>query len=151
MCRLLIRWIDKEDTVQGRPNTKAWDVIVVMPDDHEWGQREGYPTYLKVDLPGIPVEDAEFLVEIQEEPGTTDFMHRRGWGIMSNRITPPILADITAAYEANEPYVVEDADGMLNWIRRKYDNAPPAWGRNPPPEWPAGQIITNASMLVGTG
>jgi hypothetical protein len=116
-----------------------------------WGRLEGYPTYLKVDLPGIPVEDAAFLQEMQTDPDATEpqhYLHRRAWSIMSNRINPPILADITAAYEANEPYVVEDADGMLDWIRRKYDNAPPGWGNNPKVEFP-GQVSVGASMNVG--
>jgi hypothetical protein len=132
MCRLLVRWIDKEDVVPGRPNTKAWDVIAIQPDGWAWGGREGYPTYVKIDLPGIPVEDAAFLQEKHsEDPDDPSaiWLYRRMWGIVENRITPPILAQITAAYEANEPYVVPNPDDILNWIRRKLDNAPPAWGQ----------------------
>jgi hypothetical protein len=151
MCRLLVRWIDKPDTVQGHPNTKVGDVVIVAPDDWVWGRLEGYPQYLKVDLPGIPVEDATFLQDIQTDPDAAEpgeYLYRREWGIMSNRITPPILADLTAAYEANVAYVVENPDGILNWIRRKYDNAPPQWGHNPKVEFP-GQVSVGASMNVG--
>jgi hypothetical protein len=107
------------------------DVVVVVPDGWVWGRLEGYPLFLKVDLPGVSVEDARFLTEIHfEDPEdiSSNHLFRREWGILANRITPPILADITAAYEANEPYVVSNPDDILNWIRRKLDNAPPAWG-----------------------
>ena len=131
MCRLLVRWIDKPDTVPGRPNTKTGDIVIVAPDDWKWGTKEGYPQYVKIDLPGITIKEAAFLQDIHfEDPEdrSSDYLYRREWGILSNRITPPILAQIEAAYEANVPYVVQNPDDILNWIRRKLDNAPPAWG-----------------------
>jgi hypothetical protein len=150
VARLLVRWVDKPDVVPGRPNTKAFDVVIVAPDGWEWGALEGYPQYLKVDLPGIAPEEAAFLQDIQVDPDDPDadaWLTRRAWGIMSNRITPPIMAQLEAAYEANVPYVVQNPDDILNWIRRKLDNAPPAWGPKKDLRVP-GQAAAGASVRV---
>lgn len=61
MARLLIK---NGDNTSPNPDLDArcWkdgDVVVVMPDGHEWGELEGPPKFRRVDLPGVEVSEAE--------------------------------------------------------------------------------------------
>ncbi|KPK37046.1 MAG: hypothetical protein AMJ65_15555 [Phycisphaerae bacterium SG8_4] len=116
---------------------KRFDVVDVRDDSVQWGGLEGYPIFLRVYLPGITVDQARFLQEIQYDPtghidpdtGNPDRMlYKRAWRIVESRITPPIMAQIEAAWMVSGEYVVPDADGMLAWLEKKIDGS----GR---PEW----------------
>ena len=131
MARLLVRMAD---TPSGY---KRFDVVDVRDDSVQWGGLEGYPIFLRVYLPGITVDQARFLQEIQYDPtghidpdtGNPDRMlYKRAWRIVESRITPPIMAQIEAAWMVSGEYVVPDADGMLAWLEKKIDGS----GR---PEW----------------
>lgn len=125
MCKLLVIWNDNG-------SYGAWDVVDVRNDGVGWGTREGYPQFLKVSLPGVTVDQARFLQEVQYDPtGTTDYdtgkpdqrLHKRAWKIKQANVPPPLYAQIEAAYLANEVYVVPDADGMLAWLEKKIDGS----------------------------
>lgn len=125
MCKLLVMWADT-------PGYRRFDVVDVREDSVEWGGREGNPTFLKVGLPGISVEQATFLTEVQYDPdGDLDYdsgkpkdrLHKRGWHVVENRINPPIMAQLEAAWAVSGEYVVADADGMLAWLEKKIDGS----------------------------
>lgn len=125
MARLLVRMADA-------PAFKRFDVVSVRDDSTPWGNLEGYPTFLRVSLPGVTVDQAKFLTEVQFDPdGLLDkdtgqpmqMMHRRAWKIVESRINPPILAQIEAAWMVSGEYVVPDANGMLAWLEKKIDGS----------------------------
>ena len=55
MARLLV--LAKNNT--GRRG----EVIAVKPDRWKWGRKEVEPTFVRVDLPGVPVERLAYLIE----------------------------------------------------------------------------------------
>ncbi len=122
MCLLLVRMAD---TPSGY---KRFDVVDVREETVPWGAREGFPTFLKVKLTGVTVEEAQFLMDLEYDPtGTTDYdtgeldqkLHKRGWRILESRINPPIMAQIEAAWMVSGEYVIDNADGMLAWLEKK--------------------------------
>jgi len=62
MAEFLIKAID---ATHPDPDTdeqgcyKKGDIVVVMPDGHEWGGKEGPPTFVIVKVPGVTVEQVE--------------------------------------------------------------------------------------------
>lgn len=125
MCKLLVIWSDNG-------SYGAFDVVDVREDTVEWGGLEGYPNFLRVSLPGITVEQAKFLMEVQRDPtGSIDYdsgkrqdiLYKRGWKIKSGNIPPPLYAQIEAAYLVSGEYEITDADGMLAWLEKKIDGS----------------------------
>jgi hypothetical protein len=130
MCRIIVRWLDKEDVPGQMPNRKAFDPVAVLDDGVDPGSRVGFPTYMIFDLPGLPKAAAEFLTLPQYDPtGPIDpdtgepikISKRTGFAMAWQRTPTPIQNAITAAYEANEPYVIENVteDDLLNWFDKK--------------------------------
>jgi hypothetical protein len=122
----------------GPRGTKRFDVIDVRDDTVPWGNREGYPTYLRVWLQDVTEAEAMFLVRPEGDPATgLDFdtglpignLTARAYHILESRINPPTLAQIEAAWMVSGEYVIVDGQGMLAWVEKKIDNStPPAWG-----------------------
>jgi hypothetical protein len=111
---------------------KRFDVVEVREEDVVWGTKEGYPTFLKVKLTGVTVAEAQFLMDVEYDPdGALDIdtgkpqhkLHKRGWRVVENRITPPILAQLEAAWMVSGEYVIDNADGMLAWLEKKLDGS----------------------------
>lgn len=125
MAKLLVMWGDN-----GKYG--SFDVVDVREDSVPWGNLEGYPTFLRVSLPGVTVDEARFLQDVEFDPdGLIDketdrpqqVLHKRAWKIVQSRINPPILADIEAAWMVSGEYVVPDANGMLAWLEKKIDGS----------------------------
>lgn len=136
MCRLLVRFQD----TPGPRGTKKWDVIDVRDDSVEWGNLEGYPTYLRVKLEGVTKEEALFLMDREWDPAFgydkedpsqgNKPLYSRAYRILESRLNPPILSAIEAAWMVSGEYVVTDGQGVLAWLEKKLDGStPPAWGR----------------------
>lgn len=130
MCRIVVRWIDKEDVPGGAPNRKAFDPVAVLENGQDPGSRIGYPTYMIFDLPDCTVQGSEFLLLPQYDPtGPTDLdtgkptklKDRAGFAMAWHRLPTPTQDAITAAYEADEPYVVPGVtdEDLLNWFDKK--------------------------------
>ena len=130
MCRIIVRWIDKTDVGTQMKNRKQFDPVSVLDDGVDPGSRIGYPTYMIFDLPGLAVSAADFLLEPQYDPdGPLDpdtgkgknILKRAGFAMAWTRLPTPVKNDITAAYEANEPYVVENVteEDLVNWFDKK--------------------------------
>lgn len=65
MCELLVRLIDNHhpDPVKdARACYKRGDVVVVKPDEHEWGKKECPPDFEVVKIPGAKMEDYLHLI-----------------------------------------------------------------------------------------
>ena len=70
MARLLIKAVDAthlDRTKDKRGCYKEWDVVVVAPDSHVWGRKEGLPAFYRVDIPGASVESLSWLTTTDEE------------------------------------------------------------------------------------
>ena len=68
MARLLIKAQDGDCPNQASCY-KRGDVVVVMPDSHQWGAMEGLPAFLQIDVIGASVESLQHLsMEDKERP-----------------------------------------------------------------------------------
>jgi hypothetical protein len=73
MCRVLVRYVDKRRTIDDddkceRAHTVKGDPIVVQPDGHEWGREEGLPTYVSLDMDGVPVKEIKKYTNVEFSP-----------------------------------------------------------------------------------
>lgn len=56
--------IDLPDNKIKRDNGwKRGDIVVVMPDGHEWGKEEREPKFVVLKVPGMPLKDALKYIE----------------------------------------------------------------------------------------
>lgn len=91
MAEFLIKAISATHTDPSKDTRGAYkrgDVVVVMPDRHEWGAAEGLPTFVVVKIPGLDVEKAKAFLEpeteIDQETGERVTTRRRRWGVKWN-------------------------------------------------------------------
>lgn len=71
MCELLVKAVDAShaDPLIDRHCYKRGDVVVVMPDGHEWGAGElDESVFTVVVMPGVPVDAMSYLIGSQIEP-----------------------------------------------------------------------------------
>jgi len=130
MCRIIVRWLDKEDVPGQLVNRKQFDPVSVLEDGVDPGSQVGYPTYMIFDLPGLPVSAADFILAPEYDPdGPLDpdtgkgknILHRAGFAMAWQTLSTPIQNAITAAYEANEPYVIPNVtpEDFAAWFEKK--------------------------------
>jgi hypothetical protein len=70
MAEILIKAIDANhlNPVKDKSGCyKRGDVVVVMPDGHEWGKSEGPPKYIIIKVPGMTKEEAEQYIESEKD------------------------------------------------------------------------------------
>jgi hypothetical protein len=57
--------------------------VVVMPDGHPWGAKEGLPDFVVIKIPGVPVSTLQTLTDVQTEDAlgveTGSMVRRRRW------------------------------------------------------------------------
>ena len=74
MARLLLKATDTihpDPALDAQVAFKAGDVVVVMPDSHEWSPSEDAPTFIRVDLPGVDPAALVYLTrETTADPAT---------------------------------------------------------------------------------
>jgi hypothetical protein len=66
MAELLIKAIDAthSDPVKDKAGCyKRGDIVVIMPDGHEWGKEERLPKFMVVKIPGMSVAEARKYIE----------------------------------------------------------------------------------------
>ena len=137
MAELLIKAINAShpDPVKDRRGCyKRGDIVVVMPDGHEWGAKEGLPNFFKVKIPGVEVSRLDALREEQDdddagnpvyEDGTLiladgpirKVFRRRRWRLMVASIPATLRNKILNTGEAT----VTPAQ-IRNYIKRIRDN-----------------------------
>jgi len=64
MAELLVRNVDNhhpDPRTDERATYKRGDIVFVAQDGHEWGRMEGPPRFRVVKMPGVAVEDAQYL------------------------------------------------------------------------------------------
>jgi hypothetical protein len=59
MCEILVKATD----AHGDGTFKRGFPVVVVPDGHTWGAREGLPTFYVIKIPTLPVAEAHKYVE----------------------------------------------------------------------------------------
>lgn len=62
MAELLIKAIDHihpDPETDRRGAYKKGDIVLVMPDGHSWGNKEGPPLFVRVAVPGVTIEQIE--------------------------------------------------------------------------------------------
>ena len=68
-----------------RGSYKRGDIVVVMPDGHEWGTKETLPDFVVVKVPGLDHEKARQFIEpeteIDGDTGQPVVSRRRRWNI----------------------------------------------------------------------
>jgi len=84
----------------GRP--RVGDVILVRPDDWEWGRLEGPPDFLVVRLPGVPCGALKHL----EEPG--DNGQRRRYNAHKIVVAAMNASTIDGSFSCDVKYLVEN-------------------------------------------
>jgi hypothetical protein len=52
----------KDPIKDSRGCYKRGDIVVVMPDGHEWGKEEGLPTFFVLKIPGVDAEKAKMYI-----------------------------------------------------------------------------------------
>jgi hypothetical protein len=64
---LLIMAVSHRDknTSLDRMSYKQGDVVVIMPDKHMWGTKEGLPTFWRVKVRDAQPEDYSYLMDMQ--------------------------------------------------------------------------------------
>lgn len=67
MAELLI--LNRDATPEQR-SYKRGDIVVVMPDGHQWGSAEGLPDFVRAHLPGVPIEAIEALRMAHQVPAS---------------------------------------------------------------------------------
>lgn len=71
MAELLIKAVDashEDPAKDARGCYKRGDVVVVMPDGHQWGRMEGPPDFFVLKIPGMSAEEAAELVSPETKP-----------------------------------------------------------------------------------
>ena len=102
--QLLVRIKDKvgSDPYHDARLTKRGDVIVAVPDDHQWGLAElSNPEWRIISCPGMTNEEAQAL--LQEEPGderTNKMLQRRAFKLDLDNF-PIVKAKEAMTYDEN--------------------------------------------------
>ena len=101
MCRVLVRWKEKErylaDEIKyERAHSRRGDIIVVKPDGHVWGRAEGLPTYVSLDMEGVPIQEMEKFQAQEESPiltphGKPFTVRKRAYKIDLDSLNPDLL------------------------------------------------------------
>lgn len=124
MAELLIK---ARDASHDDPETdrrgcyKRGDVVVVMPDGHEWGVKEGLPNFVVLKIPGVDPERIRPLVEPQDDDdagnAVSDTFRRRRWKLA----IASIPAEIRNQLQNTGTATVTPAQ-VRSYLRRKRDN-----------------------------
>jgi hypothetical protein len=106
---------------------KRGDIVVVMPDGHEWGAKEGLPNFVKIKIPGLDHETVRELIDEQREDdaGTLLFdddgqpilFRRRRWRLLVDSIPTTIRNQLRDFGE-----VTVTRAQIRNYVKRIRDN-----------------------------
>ena len=136
MAELLIKLIDHihSDPVKDRSGAyKRGDVVVVMPDGHEWGREEGPPKFGIIKVVGLSVMKCQEFVRPEMQDEVFDGQTIRGQKTRRlHRIDidslPPALqellpkpAGITVAWQVLRDRIVNKTTGTNQGQRKETD------------------------------
>lgn len=128
MAEILVRWTDN---THADPAKDAWcykrgDVVVVMPDGHEWGRKEGPPHFRVVKLVGVAVDEVrETLLEPVRDLFMMDGDEMRAIGRRATRIDPARLRTAEATALDRDGSVTVSRARAEDLIRSKDSDAQP--------------------------
>lgn len=111
MAELLIL---NRDATPERRSYKRGDIVVVMPDGHEWGNAEGLPDFVRGRLPGVPIETLRMPHETPAAESAAlavRAIRRLHEGYSRSRPADPITR---RRYQVPEHLLTPDADGFIN-------------------------------------
>ena len=100
---------------------KRGDPVVVQPDGHVWGRKEGLPRFVVVKIPGVSVATVEALVQPQTEddsgnPAAVTFRRRR-WRVLVDNLPAGIKQTLAQTGE-----ITVTPAQVRNYVRRVRDN-----------------------------
>ncbi len=120
MCELLVRLVDKPisgDAALDCQRTARGDVIVVMPDGHDWTPRERQaPHWVIVKVPDMSMEEGRALAAGEPSDGIRRHLRKRLFGL-----EPALLPRASEMLES----VTLDAATLRKGKRRKPPVADP--------------------------
>jgi hypothetical protein len=61
---------------------KRGDIVVVQPDGHVWGAKEGLPNFVKLKIPGLDPEIVRELIEPQDDDDDGNPHYEAGTAIL---------------------------------------------------------------------
>jgi len=100
---------------------KRGDVVVVMPNGHEWGKEEGYPKFVVVKIPGMTVAAGQKYIEPQiqgdlvgEMRDPTIITRRRKYNVLLD--TAPQAMIVAARAQG---YITVDFESIKNIIKNQ--------------------------------
>lgn len=110
MAVLLIKAVDavNDDPAKDASGCyKRGDVVVVLPDGHQWGRKEGPPNFFRLKIPGLSVAEAEELMaaEVDVEGNA---ITRRARRLMADSIPAEIRKAIAEKGEVALPKIIFD-------------------------------------------
>lgn len=74
---------------------KRGDVVVVMPDGHEWGNEERLPKFVVIKIPGLAIADVQHLCDPSRD-AAGERTRRRRWNINQNGLPGPVRSALAA-------------------------------------------------------
>jgi hypothetical protein len=106
---------------------KRGDIVVVMPDGHQWGTKEGLPNFVKIKIPGLNHETVRELIDEQREDdagnplfdddGQPILFRRRRWRVLVDSIPTTIRNQLRDFGE-----VTVTRAQIRNYVKRIRDN-----------------------------
>lgn len=106
---------------------KRGDIVVVMPDGHAWGAKEGLPNFVKIKIPGLNHETVRELIDEQQEDdagnplldneGSPLTFRRRRWRVLVDSIPTTIRNQLRDFGE-----VTVTRAQVRNYVKRIRDN-----------------------------
>lgn len=108
MAEILVKAVDAEHSdpqKDARGCYKRGMPVVVMPDGHRWGKKEGLPKFVIIKMPGVPVETVQKYIEPQtedvislpNESGAFQVVRRRRWQFRLDAMPAIVRGRVAAA------------------------------------------------------
>ena len=119
--------IKAQDATNPDPKTdasgcyKRGDIVVAMPDGHQWGKAEGLPKFVVVKIPGVSVEAAKKYIESHtddSDPANVVTLIRRKYRIRVDDVPAAILSQlrdtgqVTVTWKQIKTYVQNKITGL---------------------------------------
>ena len=110
MAELLIKAVDAtaDDPETDKGCYKRGDVVIIRPDGWEWGQAERPPKFFVLRVPGLSVEDAEELTQLDVDSSLESLPRRRSWHVMLDDMSGEYLRAIESTGRLMLPQVIFD-------------------------------------------
>ena len=124
MCEILIKAIDAKHSDPAKNERgcyKRGDIVVVMPDGHQWGSEEGLPRFVRVKIPGLDPETVKHIIEPHQDTTDPDpknwvMLARRKWRVLVDDVPQGIIDQLRDNGE-----VTVTVNQIRNFVKNKID------------------------------